>query len=338
MLPALMVSGVCSTHPVSITELHAALPHQTLLAIIAVQQEIVEADLAFDRVLDAVVQSAGRLTSADAAAVELHEDDEMVYRAGWGKAEEHVGLRLKAATSLSGLCVARDETMRCDDCETDPRVDREACRRVGARSMVVTPLRYRGTALGVLKVYSSRRAAFDESHEGILRLLVGIVAASMHRAREHEGLTLRALHDPLTGLANRSRLEGVLEDYINRHHPFGIVFIDLNGFKRINDEQGHAAGDRMLRLVANTIASSIRDHDVAARLGGDEFVVVLEGIRSREAATDAVQRLQASLQRNDISASAGVAMYPEDGTSVAALLAHADQAMYAVKLRVRPLT
>jgi diguanylate cyclase (GGDEF)-like protein len=200
--------------------------------------------------------------------------------------------------------------------------------------MVVTPLRYRGTPLGVLKVYSSRRAAFDESSEGILRLLVGIVAASMHRAREHEGLTLRALHDPLTGLANRSRLEGAIEDGIKAQRPFGIVFIDLNGFKRINDEQGHAAGDRMLRLVASTIASSIRDRDLAARLGGDEFVILLDGVRSREAAVEAVQRLQACFQRNEISASAGLATHPEDGTSVATLLAHADAAMYVEKGRV----
>jgi diguanylate cyclase (GGDEF)-like protein len=318
---------------VSVAELHAALPHQTLLAIIAVQQEIVEADLAFDRVLEVVVHSAGRLTSADASVVELHEGDEMVYRAGWGKAHEHIGLRLKASSSLSGLCVALDETLRCDDCETDPRVDREKCGRVGARSMVVTPLRYRGTPLGVLKVYSSRRAAFDESSEGILRLLVGIVAASMHRAREHEGLKLRALHDPLTGLANRSRMEGAIEAGIAASRTFGVVFIDLNGLKRINDEQGHAAGDRMLRLVASTIASSIRDHDLAARLGGDEFVVLLEGVRSRDAAVEAVHRLQISLKRNEISASAGIAMYPEDGTSVAALLARADAAMYAEKQR-----
>jgi len=316
----------------SVVELNAALPHQTLLEIIAVQQEIVEADLAFDRVMNVVVRSAGRLTNADASAVELHEDDEMVYRAGWGKAAEHVGLRLRAANSLSGKCVEADETLRCIDSESDPRVDRDACRRVGARSMVVTPLRYRGAPLGVLKVYSSRPSAFDETSEGILRLLVGIVAASMHRAREHEGLTLRALHDPLTGLANRSRLEATIEAGIAAGRPFGIVFIDLNGFKRINDEQGHAAGDHTLRLVASILAASIRDRDLAARLGGDEFVILLEGVRSRPAAAETVQRLQSRLRNDAISASAGIAMYPEDGTSVAALLAHADAGMYAEKV------
>ena len=315
----------------SISQLDAALPHETLLAIISVQQEIVEADLAFDRVLDVVVRSAGRLTDSSAAVVEVHEGDEMVYRAGWGDAESHVGMKLRASTSISGMCVARNETLRCEDSEKDPRVDRDACRRVGARSMIVTPLRYRGIPLDVLKVYSPRPRAFDESSEGILRLLAGIIAASMHRAREHEGMTMRALHDPLTGLANRSRLEGAIDDAITAGRPFGVVFFDLNGLKRVNDEQGHAAGDALLRHMASTLATSVRDRDLPARLGGDEFVVLLDGVRTREAGVDTVHRLQSGLRRAEISASAGLAMYPEDGMTVAELLAAADAAMYAQK-------
>ena len=317
----------------SVAELQAALPQQTLLAIIAVQQEIVEADLAFDRVLGVVVRSAGRLTNADAAVVEIHEDDCMVYRAGWGAAEQHVGLRLRASGSLSGLAVKLNQTLRCDDCETDPRVDVEACRRVGLRSMIVTPLRYRGTPMGVLKVYSSRLAAFNEGAEEIIGLLAGIVAASMHRAREHEGLTLRALHDPLTGIANRTQLESVLETRVKGGRPFAIVFIDLDGFKQINDERGHAAGDLVLKSVADVLASTVRERDLAARLGGDEFVVLLDGVHSRDSAHEAVHRMQMRLGKASIAASAGVALYPDDATAVAELLAHADAAMYAEKQR-----
>jgi len=319
----------------------AALPQETLLAIIAVQQEIVEADLAFSRVMDVVVRRAARLTAADAAVVELHEGDDMVYSAASGTATQYLGLRLRADTSLSGLCVQRDEALRCDDSEDDPRVDRDACRRVGARSMLVTPLRFRGAAIGVLKVYSASAHAFDDRADEVLRLLVGIIAASMHRAREYEGLTLRALHDTLTGLANRHQLESVLDANIAAKRPFAVVYLDLNGFKKINDERGHAAGDRLLQCVAERLLSSIRDRDLAARIGGDEFIVILDGIATRTTAEETVHRLQQRIAEPidengaslSVTASAGWALFPEDGADPDTVLAAADAAMYARKQR-----
>ena len=318
-----------------------ALPQDTLLAIIAVQQEIVEADLALDRVLEVVTRTAARLTRADAAVVELLDGADMVYRAGSGAAADHVGLRLSAANSLSGLCVKLDQTLRCDDCETDERVDRDACRRVGARSMLVTPLRFRDAALGVLKVYSSHPAAFDDAAAEILRLLVGIVAASMQRARDHEGLTQRAHHDVLTGLANRQQLEAAMHARIRDQRAFALIFLDLNDFKRINDERGHASGDEVLQIVAGRVVSSLRGGDIAARFGGDEFVVLLEGVDSAAAAAGTLQRLlqqitipiQHGEELLTVSASAGVAVFPSDAATGDALLRLADTRMYDGKKR-----
>jgi diguanylate cyclase (GGDEF)-like protein len=263
----------------------------------------------------------------------------MVYRAGFGAAADHVGLRLKAAGSLSGLCVELDETLRCDDSETDDRVDREACRRVGARSMLVTPLHYRGTALGALKVYSPHARAFDDAAADVLRLLVGIISASMHRAREHEGMARRALHDVLTGLANRAHLASAIEAKIARRKPFALVFLDVNGFKEINDRRGHAGGDAVLQAIARRVASSVRDGDVAARFGGDEFVVLLEGVGSRAEAEGTsqrlVERISGPVDGGDgpihVSVSAGVALFPDDAASAESLLHIADSRMYSVK-------
>lgn len=320
----------------ALAEGQAELPQAMLLAIIEVQQEIVEADLSLARVMDVVVRNAGRLTNADAAVVEVSEGNEMVYRAAWGAAAGHVGLRLWASSSLSGLCVELDETLRSDDTETDPRVDREACRLVGARSMVVTPLRHRSVPIGALKVYASRPAAFDEASAVTLRLLVGIIAATMHRAREHELLSLRALHDPLTGLPNRHQFESVLASKVSAQRPFGLVYLDLNGFKRINDERGHAAGDAVLQAVARRLTAVIREHDLVARIGGDEFVVLLDGLHSYTTAAEATLRLRHRLEEHladeeCASASAGIALYPDDGDDVHTLLARADACMYAEK-------
>ncbi|HEV7923122.1 MAG TPA: sensor domain-containing diguanylate cyclase [Thermoanaerobaculia bacterium] len=319
------------------------LPQETLLAIIAVQQEIVETDAALQTVMDVVVRAATRLTGADASVVELHEGDEMVYRATAGTATNFLGLRLRAASSLSGLCVELDQPLRCDDSETDDRVDRKACLKVGARSLLVTPLRFRAAPLGVLKVYSARANAFDALSAEILRMLVGLIAASMHRAKEYEGMTRRAMHDQLTGLPNREQLESILGARIARGDPFAIAFLDLNGFKRINDEQGHACGDRILQTVARRLSSSVRGNDTAARLGGDEFVIVLEGISSRDAALEALQRLLTRVAEPipdgdrtfTVSATAGVAVFPSDAQTSHSLLSVADAGMYAEKRPTR---
>ncbi len=151
-----------------------------------------------------------------------------------------------------------------------------------------------------------------------LRLLVGIIAATMHRAREHEVLSLRALHDPLTGLPNRHQFESVLAAKVSSHRPFGLVYLDLDGFKRINDERGHAAGDAVLQCVARRLTAVIREHDLVARIGGDEFVVLLDGLHSRDTAAEATLRLRHRLEEQfageeSTHASAGVALYPEDG-------------------------
>ena len=312
------------------------LPQDTLLAVIAVQQEIVQADLSLDGVMNVVADAAARLTTSDAAVVELLEGDEMVYRAAAGAATPHVGLRLDAAHSLSGLCVTLDQTLVCNDCEVDERVDRQACRVVGARSMLVTPLRHRSTPLGVLKVYSSRCAAFDAVAADTLQLLVGIIAASMHRALEYETLTKRAELDMLTGLANRDQLIRATGARIAQRRPFALVFVDLNDFKRINDEGGHARGDEILQVIAQRLMASLRSCDVAARFGGDEFVIVLDGIHSTAAATTALQRLLQRIHEpiSDsicISASAGVAVFPADAETADSLLNIADRRMYAGK-------
>jgi diguanylate cyclase (GGDEF)-like protein len=162
-------------------------------------------------------------------------------------------------------------------------------------------------------------------------------ASKALREAEH-----KANHDPLTGLANRTLFDEILRRQIalcgRAGMSLSIVYLDLDGFKAINDAYGHAAGDQVLRIAAGRLQSRLRDSDLAARLGGDEFAVVLAdtGLSTGAAvAEELTQTLSApySLGPTEIviSASAGVAAYPDCGVSVDALLHHADQAMYAAK-------
>jgi len=144
--------------------------------------------------------------------------------------------------------------------------------------------------------------------------------------------------DPLTGLPNYRRLVEVLATEIARANrtdrPFAVVFFDMDGLKRINDELGHLIGSRAVCRFAQTLAGCCRETDTAARYGGDEFVAVLPDT-DEEGANLVVSRIADRLAEDhdkpELSVSAGVAVYPRDGSTPTTLLSAADRALYAVK-------
>jgi len=318
---------------------------EVLLKIISIQTEISRQGLDLGGVMQLVCQRAGELCNASGAVVELAEGEEMVYRAASGLAQGQLGLRLGRVGSLSGQCVAQDQILQCDDSETDPRVDRVACRKVGLRSMLVVPLRHEGQSVGVLKVISSTQKAFDRQHAQVLGLLSELIGAAIYHAVQYESSDLyyRATHDALTNLANRAlyydRLRQQLAQASRAHGNVAIVNIDMDGLKSINDLLGHRAGDAAIRQVASRIAGELRAEDLAARLGGDEFGLILSGVRDRESVADKCHDLSGVIgapfefegRALPLGASIGYALCPEDGSEMEQLVELADQAMYRVK-------
>lgn len=152
----------------------------------------------------------------------------------------------------------------------------------------------------------------------------------------------RATHDPLTGLANRSRLVDELSDALNGRESVALIFCDIDGFKGINDSQGHEAGDLVLKFVAEQLASAVRPNDLIARFGGDEFCVLVraEPQTAREVAAQVERALDATLAVNDTSLRIGgsVGMSIGKVTDTAdSILKNADLAMYREKERRRGL-
>lgn len=146
--------------------------------------------------------------------------------------------------------------------------------------------------------------------------------------------------DALTGLANRRALERTLEAALGRagarSRSVGVIMLDLDGFKAINDTHGHPAGDDALREVAARLRRCVRERDLVARLGGDEFVVVLTDLEDgARAVRDSVDRIRDALAAPfgamELRAATGVALFPADGATAADLIAHADRAMYVDK-------
>lgn len=189
--------------------------------------------------------------------------------------------------------------------------------------------------------YSQRVVAGPNDDIGVLaRQVNALVSASAHREKR---IMESALSDPLTGLPNRTLLSERIRHSLaisrRSRTPFGVVVIDLDRFKAINDTLGHATGDTVLCEVARRLRAAVREVDTVARLGGDEFVLLLAG--GEDAVTQVTQRIVEAMkapmmlrdQRVDIGLSIGVAMHPQHGEDDLTLLRNADTAMYRAKRR-----
>ena len=175
------------------------------------------------------------------------------------------------------------------------------------------------------------------------RIITGTVQDITRKKQAEWQMHQLAYFDNLTGLASRAFYHKRIEYFIrlaNRHQGhFAFLFIDLDGFKNINDSFGHDAGDEFLKAIAERLKLVVRNIDFAARLGGDEFCIILDGIgdkeRAGEVADRCLQKLNQPLQLDQHQvkprASIGIAFYPNDGTDESELMKAADAAMYAAK-------
>ena len=179
---------------------------------------------------------------------------------------------------------------------------------------------------------------------GLYLLLLPLLRRTSHRlGRQMDEIKRLALQDALTGLPNRTLLRQRLQDELatasDESGSLAVLLLDLDRFKEINDTLGHESGDELLCAIADRLKNLIRDHDMVARLGGDEFAVVCRLTNGREEALLVSERLRHGLEEPfgvagltlEVEASVGIALHPEHGTDVEALMRHADIAMYRAK-------
>lgn len=158
-----------------------------------------------------------------------------------------------------------------------------------------------------------------------------------------ERLRYMAYHDPLTGLANRNRLEQFISRILDRSRryseSFALLFIDLDYFKNINDKIGHEAGDLLLKIIADRLKKAVRNTDIVARHGGDEFVIVVTDVNKSEGVAVIAEKIlqgvmEAVIVKGKeiyITASIGISLYPLDGQNMQTLMQNADLALYRAK-------
>ncbi|MGZ5037005.1 MAG: putative bifunctional diguanylate cyclase/phosphodiesterase [Usitatibacter sp.] len=181
---------------------------------------------------------------------------------------------------------------------------------------------------------------------GTVGLLVALANID-DRKRMQEDMRRKAMHDQLTGLPNRSMflesLDRAVRKARRRQGRFSVLFVDLDHFKEVNDSLGHSAGDQLLQSISERLTNAVRQSDLVARMGGDEFVVLIEEHRGPEEVMIVAQKILTYLDRPvlldwrevQVSASVGIASFPDDGEDLETIVKHADAAMYQAKERGR---
>ncbi len=333
---------------------HAALSNgqfiEKLLKIIDTQAVLGSAEFDLDQFMQIVVSNMQELTRASGAIIELIEGDSLVYKAACGTAAPFVNLRVLRSQSLSGQCARDREIKICDDTSTDNRVDKNACQKVGAASMICVPLARGTEVVGVLKVVSDQKHQFNQTDVQTLRLMAGLLGGTLGQQIEiskrlelEHSLRYQSHHDGLTGLPNRTlfydRLGHAIRRSVRNKCALALLYMDIDHFKSVNDTHGHLVGDLLLKQFSERIQNVLRASDTFSRLGGDEFTVILEDINdSKQVDTVAEKIVKAAKEEFDlgdrkllVSSSVGVALSENACVDPDYLIKLADSALYAAK-------
>jgi diguanylate cyclase (GGDEF)-like protein len=217
-------------------------------------------------------------------------------------------------------------------------------------ALTVVPIVARGEFLGILTVSVFDHPERLRPDSDLLERLTGVAALAapaIQNGQLVDQLRHKASHDELTGLLNRvgfkHLIDGVLEGARSDDRHAGLLFVDLNEFKRVNDVHGHEAGDELIRQAATRLSSICRSDDEVARLGGDEFAIILADVSRDDQVRAAERRVRAAFVEPflvgevplSVGASVGGGIWPEDGRTVPELVRHADAAMYVDKAEGR---
>jgi diguanylate cyclase (GGDEF)-like protein len=294
------------------------------------------------------------MTQAEAWTVLLvdQETGELVFENTSARQKKDIQkLRLKMGEGIAGWVAREGIPLVVPDVSSDERFIGKIDKAIHfkTKSLMCVPIRIHDQVLGVLELVNKKTGkAFSKEDLDLLMRLVDLTAIAIERTSLYQKMTELALTDDLTKLFNTRYLNRTIEIEIQRSTRYqtsvSLIFMDVDYFKRINDRYGHLIGSKVLVEMGQLLLRTLRTIDIVARYGGDEFVVVLPQTPPT-AATQIAERMRKSIEQNTflkkegyalkLTASFGVASYPETAKSKEDLIRLADDAMYTVKHQTR---
>jgi diguanylate cyclase (GGDEF)-like protein len=348
--------GLYAKHAAAVLDMALALSesahrNEQVSALLALSHALAKAGTSLE-VAERLAAATPEVVDCDRIAVWLWSNHERRLRvlAAWGRDPEQ-------AASLEEVTIAPEDTPHLQsmlaepqphffEASTDDPFIAQLMSTLDVVALSVVPIVARDMFLGILTVSVADRPERLRPDSDLLQRLTGVAALAapaIQNGQLVDQLRHKASHDALTGLLNRvgfrQSIDNALDSVAAADGHVGLLFIDLNGFKQVNDLHGHDAGDELIRQAGARLISICRGDDQVARLGGDEFAVILADVDRDEQVHAAEQRVRAAFTEpfvvNDVTisvgASVGGGIWPGDGSSVSELVRHADAAMYADK-------
>jgi diguanylate cyclase (GGDEF)-like protein len=301
------------------------------------------------RVIDTIMARIQQLIPSEAWSMLMVDEQrqELTFELALGdKGKDVSPMRVKIGEGVAGWVALTGEPTIVNDTSKDERFAGkfDSQTQFRTRSILAAPMISRGRTIGVVEIINREGGGFTKQDLELLLTLVEPCAIAIENAILFQRAEQLTITDDLTQLFNSRYLNLYMGRELKRckRHgiPLSVIFLDLDGFKGINDRHGHLAGSRTLTEVGTILGKAVRESDILARYGGDEFVVVLPETPPSGALVIA-ERIRKAIEAHPflaedglnahISASLGVASYPENGLSPEALIQKADQAMYRVK-------
>lgn len=307
--------------------------------------------LEVEKVLDIIMDNVQKLVSSDAWSLLLVDDerDDLYYAIIKGKLPERLqGSRIQRGQGVAGWVADKGTPLIATGISKDSCFSgfyKEIEMGFIPRDVLCIPIINKKKIIGVLEIINKKdRTSFTKKDKELMLQLIDQAAIAIERSNLYQGMANLAITDDLTKLFNIRYLYRALNSEVKRSRryssSFSVIFLDLDSFKLVNDRHGHLSGSKTLTEVAGLLISALRDVDIIARYGGDEFVIVLPHT-SVETALRIAERLQEDINnhlflREDgislrVTASFGIAGYPDHAKDEIELLRLSDQAMYMAK-------
>jgi len=304
---------------------------------------VINSSLNMREVYGAFIDELREVVSVDWATIALIEGDELRLEV----ISSEVGSAWRAGEKIPLKGTGTEWVANREEAVVEPDLTKsrrfktgESHLKRGIRSIVYLPLIVKSKAIGSLIVASRKLNAYSPMQVRLLERLAFQIAMPIENSRLYARAEQKARIDEVTGLFNRRHFNECIKQEIERHHRYSgmlsLILLDLDYFKAYNDQEGHTAGDRILEIIGRLVNREIRNSDLAFRYGGDEFAIILPQSLMDDAfivAERVRRRIANEMHRKNIklSASLGLACWPNDGFGSLELIDAADKALYHAK-------